>query len=113
LTLTAERESPNVQFTSIQVDQGIITAGTRKGLRPTALTASSLEAGDLFCFLTGWEGVGLWDPPSNNAENRFLPDEPIQEPREQRKVRMEWFACVRLCSRSQENLNGCRNRTLT
>ena len=35
--VTTERDSLNTRLTAIQIDQGIITAATKRGLRPTAI----------------------------------------------------------------------------
>ncbi len=36
-TVTSERDSLNTRRTSIQIDQGVITVATKRGLRPTAI----------------------------------------------------------------------------
>ena len=35
--VTTERDSLNARLTAIQIDQGVITAATKRGLRPTAI----------------------------------------------------------------------------
>ena len=47
-TIAAERDSLNAKLTAIQVDQGVLTVATKKGLRPTAIpdiTASVQSVG--------------------------------------------------------------------
>jgi len=39
-TIAAERDSLNAKLTAIQVDQGVLTVATKKGLRPTAIPLS-------------------------------------------------------------------------
>ena len=36
-TIAAERDSLNAKLTAIQVDQGVVTVATKKGLRPLAI----------------------------------------------------------------------------
>ncbi len=46
--LTAERQSLTSRLTAIQIDQGVITAATKRGLRPTALTDITARARSVF-----------------------------------------------------------------
>ena len=46
--LTSEREALSKQLTTIQIDQGVITAATRRGLRPTAITDITARARQTF-----------------------------------------------------------------
>ena len=46
--LTSEREALTRQLTSIQIDQGVITAATKRGLRPTAITDITARARQIF-----------------------------------------------------------------
>jgi hypothetical protein len=43
-TIAAERVSLNAKLTAIQVDQGVLTVATKKGLRPTAIRCRSYGA---------------------------------------------------------------------
>ena len=52
-TLTTERESLNARLTAIQIDQGVITAATKRGLRPTALTDITARARQIFRLVNG------------------------------------------------------------
>ena len=51
--LTAERESLNARLTAIQIDQGVLTAATKRGLRPTALTDITARARSVFKLVNG------------------------------------------------------------
>jgi hypothetical protein len=51
--LTAERESLNARLTAIQIDQGVITAATKRGLRPSALTDITARARTVFKLVNG------------------------------------------------------------
>ncbi len=42
--LNSGREARNARLTAIQIDQGVITAATRRGLRPTTITDITLRA---------------------------------------------------------------------
>ena len=52
-TLTAERDALNSRLTSIQIDQGVLTAATKRGLRPTALTDITARARSVFKLVNG------------------------------------------------------------
>jgi hypothetical protein len=51
--LTSDRESLNARLTAIQIDQGVMTAATRRGLRPTALTDITSRARIVFKLVNG------------------------------------------------------------
>ena len=51
--LTSEREALNARLTAIQIDQGVITAATKRGLRPTALTDITSRARSVFKLVNG------------------------------------------------------------
>ena len=51
--LTAEREALHGRLTAIQIDQGVITAATKRGLRPTALTDITSRARTVFKLVKG------------------------------------------------------------
>lgn len=61
-TLTSEREALNARLTAIQIDQGIITAATKRGLRPTAIADITSRARTVFKLVNGapraFEGDG-------------------------------------------------------
>ena len=46
--VAAERDALNARLTAIQVDQGVITVATRKGLRPTAIPDITARARSVF-----------------------------------------------------------------
>ena len=52
-TLTSEREALNARLTAIQIDQGVITAATKRGLRPTAITDITSRARSVFKLVNG------------------------------------------------------------
>ncbi len=52
-TLNAEREALNTRLTAIQIDQGVITAATKRGLRPTAITDITSRARSVFKLVNG------------------------------------------------------------
>jgi hypothetical protein len=52
-TLTSEREALNARLTAIQIDQGIITAATKRGLRPTAIADITSRARSVFKLVNG------------------------------------------------------------
>jgi hypothetical protein len=52
-TLTSEREALNARLTAIQIDQGVITAATKRGLRPSALTDITARARSVFKLVNG------------------------------------------------------------
>jgi hypothetical protein len=51
--LTSEREALNARLTAIQIDQGVISAATKRGLRPTALTDITSRARSVFKLVNG------------------------------------------------------------
>ncbi|HEY9175017.1 MAG TPA: hypothetical protein VI136_22235 [Verrucomicrobiae bacterium] len=52
-TVTTERDSLNTRLTAIQIDQGIITAATKRGLRPTAIPDITARARTVFKLANG------------------------------------------------------------
>jgi hypothetical protein len=52
-TLTSEREALNARLTAIQIDQGVITAATKRGLRPTAIADITARARTVFKLVNG------------------------------------------------------------
>ena len=52
-TLTSERDALNGRLTSIQIDQGVITAATKRGLRPTAMADITARARHVFRLVNG------------------------------------------------------------
>ena len=52
-SVTAERDSLNTRLTSIQIDQGVITAATKRGLRPTAIPDITARARAVFKLVNG------------------------------------------------------------
>jgi hypothetical protein len=51
--VTAERDSLNARLTAIQVDQGVITVATKRGLRPTAIPDITARARTVFRLVEG------------------------------------------------------------
>ena len=51
--VTAERDSLNGRLTSIQIDQGVTLAGTKRGLRPTAVADITARARTVFRLVNG------------------------------------------------------------
>jgi hypothetical protein len=51
--VTAERDALNSRLTAIQIDQGVITVATKKGLRPTAIPDITARARVVFRLLDG------------------------------------------------------------
>lgn len=51
--LTSERDALTSRLTAIQIDQGVITAATKRGLRPTALTDITARARIVFKLVNG------------------------------------------------------------
>jgi len=51
--VTAERDSLNTRLTSIQIDQGIITVATKRGLRPTDIPDITARARTVFKLVNG------------------------------------------------------------
>jgi hypothetical protein len=51
--VTAERDSLNTRLTTIQIDQGVITAATKRGLRPTAIPDITARARTVFKLVNG------------------------------------------------------------
>jgi hypothetical protein len=52
-TVTAERDSLNTRLTTIQIDQGVITVATKRGLRPTAMPDITARARTVFKLVNG------------------------------------------------------------
>ena len=51
--VTGERDSLNTRLTSIQIDQGVITTATKRGLRPTAIPDITARARTVFRLVNG------------------------------------------------------------
>jgi hypothetical protein len=51
--VTGERDSLNTRLTTIQIDQGVITAATKRGLRPTAIPDITSRARTVFKLVNG------------------------------------------------------------
>ncbi len=51
--LTSERDALNARLTAIQIDQGVIAAATKRGLRPTAITDITSRARSVFKLVNG------------------------------------------------------------
>ena len=51
--LTSERETLNSRLTAIQIDHGVITAATKRGLRPTAITDITARSRNVFKLVNG------------------------------------------------------------
>src|SRR5262245_56929369 len=52
-TLTTERDSLHCRLTAIQIDQGVTSVATRKGLRPTAIPDITARARNVFRLVNG------------------------------------------------------------
>jgi hypothetical protein len=52
-TLSSALETVNAQLTSIQIDQGVLAAATKRGLRPTAITDITARARNVFKLVNG------------------------------------------------------------
>ena len=52
-TLNSERDALNTRLTAIQIDQGVITAATKRGLRPTAIADITSRARSVFKLVSG------------------------------------------------------------
>jgi hypothetical protein len=52
-TVSAERDALNARLASIQIDQGVITVATKKGLRPTAIPDITARARSVFRLVNG------------------------------------------------------------
>jgi len=52
-TVSAERDSLNSRLTAIQIDQGVTTVATKKGLRPTAIPDITARARSVFRLVQG------------------------------------------------------------
>ncbi len=52
-TVTSERDSLTSRLTAIQIDQGVITAATKRGLRPTAIPDITARARTVFKLVNG------------------------------------------------------------
>ena len=51
--VTSERDSLTTRLTAIQIDQGVITAATKRGLRPTAIPDITARARSVFKLVNG------------------------------------------------------------
>ena len=51
--VSSERDALNVRLTAIQIDQGVITVATKKGLRPTAIPDITARARTVFRLANG------------------------------------------------------------
>ena len=51
--VTSERDSLNARLTAIQIDQGVITVATKRGLRPTAIPDITARARSVFRLVDG------------------------------------------------------------
>ena len=51
--VTSERDSLNARLTAIQIDQGVITTATKRGLRPTAIPDITARARTVFRLMDG------------------------------------------------------------
>jgi len=51
--LTSERDQLNSRLTAIQIDQGVITVATKRGLRPTAIPDITSRARSIFKLVNG------------------------------------------------------------
>jgi len=52
-TLTTDREALNGRLTAIQIDQGVLTAATKRGLRPSAIPDITARARTVFKLVNG------------------------------------------------------------
>jgi hypothetical protein len=52
-SLTGERDALNARLTTIQIDQGVITVATKRGLRPTAIPDITSRARNVFKLVNG------------------------------------------------------------
>ena len=52
-TLTTERDAMTGRLTSIQIDQGVLTVATKRGLRPTAIPDITARARSIFRLVNG------------------------------------------------------------
>jgi hypothetical protein len=52
-SVTSERDALSVRLTAIQIDQGVITVATKKGLRPTAMPDITARARSVFRLVNG------------------------------------------------------------
>jgi hypothetical protein len=61
-TVTSERDALNARLTAIQIDQGVTTVATKRGLRPTAIPDITARARTVFRLVNGvptaFEGDG-------------------------------------------------------
>ena len=51
--IAAERDSLNARLTAVQVDQGVVTVATKRGLRPTAIPDITARARTVFRLVDG------------------------------------------------------------
>ena len=52
-TITGERDALNAKLTHVQIDQGVIVAGTKRGLRPSAIPDLTARARNAFKLVNG------------------------------------------------------------
>jgi|ERR1043166_5387974 hypothetical protein len=52
-TLASERDALNARLTTIQIDQGVLTVATKRGLRPTAIADITARARSVFKLVNG------------------------------------------------------------
>ena len=52
-SLTTERDALNARLTAIQIDQGVITVATKRGLRPSAIADITARARSVFKLVNG------------------------------------------------------------
>jgi hypothetical protein len=52
-SITSERDTLNTRLTAIQIDQGVITVATKRGLRPTAIPDITARARSVFKLVNG------------------------------------------------------------
>jgi hypothetical protein len=53
VAVTGERDALTTRLTAIQIDQGVITVATKRGLRPTAITDITARARSVFKLVNG------------------------------------------------------------
>ena len=51
--MTSERDALNARLTTIQIDQGVVAAATKRGLRPTAIPDITSRARSVFRLVNG------------------------------------------------------------
>jgi hypothetical protein len=63
-SIAAERDSLNAKLTAIQVDQGVLTVATKKGLRTNCDSGYHSEARSVFKLIDGASGAYEADGPT-------------------------------------------------